>query len=142
MSSTAGSNRSFAKRGFAPWADPAAQPLLRIEGGRKRFCGFAAVDHLSLDIYQGEFFALLGPAGCGKTTLLRLVAGFERPDHGRIALDGVDLTPVPPYRRPRNTVFQSAVLFPHLNVEANVAFGLKQEHLAKTEIDQRVAEML
>ncbi len=130
------------KRGFAPWADPTERPLLRIEDLSKRFGGSAAVDQLSLDIYQGEFFALLGPYGCGKTTLLRLIAGFERPDSGRILLDGVDLAAVPPYRRPVNMMFQNYALFPHLNVEANVAFGLKQEGLPKTEIAQRVADML
>jgi putrescine transport system ATP-binding protein len=130
------------KRSFAPWADPTERPLLRIEDLSKRFGGSAAVDQLSLDIYQGEFFALLGPSGCGKTTLLRLIAGFERPDSGRILLDGVDLADVPPYRRPVNMMFQNYALFPHLNVEANVAFGLKQEGLAKTEIAQRVADML
>jgi putrescine transport system ATP-binding protein len=130
------------KRSFAPWADPTERPLLRIEDLSKRFGGTAAVDKLSLDIYQGEFFALLGPSGCGKTTLLRLVAGFERPDSGRILLDGVDLAAVPPYRRPVNMMFQNYALFPHLNVEANVAFGLKQEGLAKAEIAQRVADML
>ena len=130
------------KRSFAPWADPTERPLLRIEDLSKRFGGTAAVDKLSLDIYQGEFFALLGPSGCGKTTLLRLVAGFERPDSGRILLDGVDLAAVPPYRRPVNMMFQNYALFPHLNVEANVAFGLKQEGLAKAEIAHRVADML
>ena len=130
------------KRSFAPWADPTERPLLRIEDLSKRFGGSAAVDQLSLDIYQGEFFALLGPSGCGKTTLLRLIAGFERPDLGRILLDGVDLAAVPPYRRPVNMMFQNYALFPHLNVEANVAFGLKQEGLAKAEIAQRVADML
>jgi putrescine transport system ATP-binding protein len=130
------------KRSFAPWADPTERPLLRIEDLSKRFGGSAAVDKLSLDIYQGEFFALLGPSGCGKTTLLRLIAGFERPDSGRILLDGVDLAAVPPYRRPVNMMFQNYALFPHLNVEANVAFGLKQEGLAKAEIAQRVADML
>jgi putrescine transport system ATP-binding protein len=130
------------KRSFAPWADPTERPLLRIEDLSKSFGGSAAVDKLSLDIYQGEFFALLGPSGCGKTTLLRLIAGFERPDFGRILLDGVDLATVPPYRRPVNMMFQNYALFPHLNVEANVAFGLKQEGLAKAEIAQRVADML
>ena len=130
------------KRSFAPWADPTERPLLRIEDLSKRFGGNAAVDKLSLDFYQGEFFALLGPSGCGKTTLLRLIAGFERPDSGRILLDGVDLAAVPPYRRPVNMMFQNYALFPHLNVEANVAFGLKQEGLAKAEIAQRVADML
>ena len=130
------------KRSFAPWADPTERPLLRIEDLSKRFGGSAAVDQLSLDIYQGEFFALLGPSGCGKTTLLRLIAGFERPDSGRVLLDGVDLAAVPPHRRPVNMMFQNYALFPHLNVEANVAFGLKQEGLAKAEIAQRVADML
>ena len=130
------------KRSFAPWADPTERPLLRIEDLSKRFGGSAAVDQLSLDIYQGEFFALLGPSGCGKTTLLRLIAGFERPDSGRVLLDGVDLAAVPPHRRPVNMMFQNYALFPHLNVEANVAFGLKQEGLPKAEIAQRVADML
>ena len=92
----------------------------------KRFGGTAVVDQLSLDIYEGEFFALLGPSGCGKTTLLRLIAGFEQPNAGHILLDGIDLAPVPPYRRPVNMMFQSYALFPHLSVEANVAFGLEQ----------------
>ena len=130
------------KRGFAPWLDASARPLLRLEGLSKRFRSGTAVDDLSLDIHQGEFFALLGPSGCGKTTLLRLIAGFGRPDAGRILLDGVDLAAVPPYRRPVNMMFQNYALFPHLNVEANVAFGLKQEGLPRTEIDQRVADML
>ena len=130
------------KRGFAPWAEANVRPLLRVEGLSKRFGGFAAVDHLSLDVYEGEFFALLGPSGCGKTTLLRMIAGFERPAAGRILLDGVDLAPVPPYRRPVNMMFQSYALFPHLNVESNVAFGLRQEGLSKLEIARRVADML
>jgi len=138
----AGSNRGFAKRGFAPWADPGLAPLLRIEGVSKRFGDFTAVDRLSLDIYQSEFFALLGPSGCGKTTLLRLIAGFERPSSGRILLDGVDVAPVPPHRRPVNMMFQSYALFPHLNASANIAFGLKQEGLPKREIAERVAAML
>jgi putrescine transport system ATP-binding protein len=139
---TDGSTRGFAKRGFAPWADRSLTPLLRIEGVGKRFGGYAAVDNLSLDIYQGEFFALLGPSGCGKTTLLRLIAGFERSSAGRILLDGVDLAPVPPHRRPVNMMFQSYALFPHLTVEANVAFGLKQEGLPRAQIADRVADML
>ena len=140
--SDGGLTKRFAKRGFAPWADPLAQPLLRIEALRKRFAGFTAVEQLSLDIYQGEFFALLGPSGCGKTTLLRMIAGFEQPDAGRIVLDGVDLAQVPPYRRPVNMMFQNYALFPHLNVEDNVAFGLKQEGLPKPQIADRVADML
>jgi putrescine transport system ATP-binding protein len=130
------------KQAFAPWTDPTLRPLLRIEALSKRFGSFVAVDQLSLDIYEGEFFALLGPSGCGKTTLLRLIAGFERPNAGRIVLDGVDLVGVPPYRRPVNMMFQSYALFPHLTVEDNVAFGLKQEGLPKHEIAGRVADML
>jgi putrescine transport system ATP-binding protein len=141
------SSPGFAKRGFAPgltrpWADRNMQPLLRIEAVSKKFGEFAAVDQLSLEIFQGEFFALLGPSGCGKTTLLRLVAGFEQPSAGRILLEGLDLAPVPPHRRPVNMMFQSYALFPHLTVEANVAFGLKQEGLPKAEIAERVADML
>src|SRR5271166_6465079 len=132
----------FAKRGFAPWAERNLQPLLRIEAISKRFGEFSAVDQLSLDVFQGEFFALLGPSGCGKTTLLRLIAGFEQASSGRILLDGVDLASVPPHRRPVNMMFQSYALFPHLTVEANIAFGLKQEGLPKSEIASRVADML
>ena len=139
---SARSSSGFAKRGFEPWADRNLQPLLRIEVVSKRFGEFLAVNQLSLEVYQGEFFALLGPSGCGKTTLLRLIAGFEQPSTGRILLDGVDLTPVPPHRRPVNMMFQSYALFPHLTVEGNVAFGLKQEGLPKNEIATRVADML
>ena len=106
--------------------------MLRVEGLVKRFGATAVVDHLSLDIYEGEFFALLGPSGCGKTTLLRLIAGFERPNTGRMLLDGVDLAAMPPHRRPVNMMFQSYALFPHLTVEANIAFGLKQEGLDRS----------
>jgi len=139
---TVGSKGGLAKRDFAPWTDGALAPLLRIEGLTKRFGAYLAVDDLSLAIYPGEFFALLGPSGCGKTTLLRLLAGFERANAGRILLDGIDLLPVPPHRRPVNMMFQSYALFPHLTVAGNVAFGLKQEGLPKAQIAERVAEML
>jgi putrescine transport system ATP-binding protein len=115
---------------------------VRFDGVSKRFGPATAVERVSLDIFPGEFFALLGPSGCGKTTLLRLLAGLEAPDEGRIVLDGKDIAPVPPYRRPINMMFQSYALFPHLTVEGNVAFGLKQEKLAKAEIVARVEEML
>jgi len=134
--------RTRARRAFAPWADPAARPLVRFETVSKRFGGVTAVDQLSLDIYQGEFFALLGPSGCGKSTLLRLLAGFEMPEEGRVLLDGVDVTRVPPHRRPVNMMFQTYALFPHLTVEGNIAFGLKQDGLPKAEIASRVADML
>ena len=126
----------------APRSDPAAAPLVRFEAVSKRFSGVTAVDELSLDIFQGEFFALLGPSGCGKTTLLRLLAGLEMPDQGRVLLDGQDLASVPPHRRAVNMMFQSYALFPHLDVERNVAFGLKQDGLPKPEIAARVAAML
>jgi len=122
--------------------DPAVRPLVRFDGVSKRFGTATAVERVSLDIFSGEFFALLGPSGCGKTTLLRLVAGLEVPDEGRILLDGADLAAVPPYRRPINMMFQSYALFPHLSVEGNVAFGLKQEGLPKAEIATRVEQML
>ncbi|HEY6256950.1 MAG TPA: ABC transporter ATP-binding protein [Xanthobacteraceae bacterium] len=122
--------------------DPSAPPLVRFEAVSKRFAGVSAVEALSLDIFPGEFFALLGPSGCGKTTLLRLLAGLERPDAGRILLDGHDLASVPPHRRAVNMMFQSYALFPHLDVGRNVAFGLKQDGLPKVEIAARVADML
>src|SRR5258708_9089599 len=84
------------RRNFAPWADPSARPLVRFEGVSKRFSDVAALERVSLDIFEREFFALLGPSGCGKTTLLRLLAGLETPDDGRVLLDGADLAPVPP----------------------------------------------
>ena len=119
------------RKTFAPWSDAAARALVRFDGVSKRFAGIAAVERVSLDIFAGEFFALLGPSGCGKTTLLRLLAGFETPYEGRILLDGEDIARMPPYRRPVNMMFQSYALFPHPSVEGNVAFGLKQERLAR-----------
>src|SRR5260370_41836697 len=130
------------RRTFAPWTDPTARALVRFDGVSKQFAAVAAVERVSLDIFAGEFFALLGPSGCGKTTLLRLLAGLDTPDEGRILLDGEDSAPIPPYRRPINMMFQNYALFPHLTVEGNVAFGLKQEGLAKAEIMTRVEEML
>jgi putrescine transport system ATP-binding protein len=101
-----------------------------------------AVDDVSVDIYQGEFFSLLGGSGCGKSTLLRMLAGFETPDSGQIFIDGMDVTRMPPYLRPVNMMFQSYALFPHLTVAQNVAFGLKQEGLPKAQIEERVKAML
>jgi spermidine/putrescine transport system ATP-binding protein len=108
----------------------------------KRFDDVTAVDGISVDIPAGEFFSLLGPSGCGKTTTLRMIAGFERPDAGRILLDGRDMAQTPPHKRPVNTVFQSYALFPHLNVADNVAFGLRFQGVGKAEARDRVASAL
>jgi putrescine transport system ATP-binding protein len=123
-------------------SDAGAQPLVRIEGVTKRFGELAAVDDVSLDIQKGELFAILGSSGCGKTTLLRMLAGFEHPTGGRILIDGVDMTDVPPYERPVNLMFQSYALFPHMTVEQNVAYGLRKEGVPAPQIRERVAEML
>jgi len=130
------------RRNFDPWNDPSARPLIEFDHVVKTFGDFNAVDDLSLDIYTREFFALLGPSGCGKSTLLRMLAGFEAPTSGDIRLGGQSLTGVPPYRRPLNMMFQSYALFPHMSVESNIAFGLKQDGMARSEISDRVAEML
>lgn len=125
-----------------PWRDPAADPFLRIEGVTKRFEGYVALDAVTLPIYRGELFALLGASGSGKSTLLRCLAGFIEPDAGRIVLDGQDLAGVPPYERPINMMFQSYALFPHMTVAQNIGFGLRQEGASKSVIADRVAEML
>jgi putrescine transport system ATP-binding protein len=130
------------RRSFAPWADPSAKPFISVRGVTKTFGNFTAVDDLSLNIYHREFFALLGASGCGKSTLLRMLAGFEQPTSGGIVLDGQDLAGTPPYRRPVNMMFQSYALFPHMTVEKNIAFGLRQEGMAKDQIADRVAQML
>jgi len=125
-----------------PWKEPGAQPYVRLEKLTKKFGDFVAVDDVSLNIYRGEIFCLLGGSGSGKTTLLRMMAGFERPTEGRIWIDGVDVTDTPPYERPVNMMFQSYALFPHMSVQNNVAFGLKQDKVTQGEIDDRVAEIL
>jgi putrescine transport system ATP-binding protein len=116
--------------------------MIRIDGLVKRFAGFAAVDGVSLEIAAGEIFCLLGPSGCGKTTLLRCIGGFETPDAGTVSLDGVDVTALPAWHRPVNTVFQNYALFPHLSVAANVGFGLETLALDKRARAARVGEML
>ena len=126
----------------APWRDPSAKAYVEIERVTKSFGEFKAVDDVSLKIYKGEIFCLLGASGCGKTTLLRMLGGFETPTSGRILIDGEDMTGVPPYERPVNMMFQSYALFPHMTVEQNVAFGLKQDGVRKNEIAERVATML
>jgi putrescine transport system ATP-binding protein len=123
-------------------AENKKSPLVRFEAVTKRFGSFTAIEALSLDIAHDEFFALLGPSGCGKTTLLRMLAGFETPSGGRIYLDGEDIVAVQPHRRPVNMMFQSYALFPHLTVEGNIGFGLRQESATRAEIAERVGEML
>jgi putrescine transport system ATP-binding protein len=115
---------------------------LQICGVTKDFDGVLAVNNVDLSIYQGEIFALLGASGCGKTTLLRMLAGFEIPSTGSILLDGQDLSALPPYQRPMNMMFQSYALFPHMTVEKNIAFGLKQDKLPKQQIADKVDEVL
>lgn len=128
--------------GFAPWKDPQKAPIVRFENVVKRFGDFVAVKDCTLDIYEREFFALLGPSGCGKTTLLRMLAGFEKPTSGRILVAGEDITDLAPYERPVNMMFQSYALFPHMTVEQNIGFGLKQEGHPKEHIATRVEEAM
>ena len=116
--------------------------FIRIKGVSKRFGDFIAVDNVDLDIEQGELFSILGGSGCGKTTLLRMLAGFEMPSSGTIEIDGVDVTTQAPYDRPVNMMFQSYAVFPHMNVTKNVAYGLRKEGVQRAEIDKRVDEML
>jgi spermidine/putrescine transport system ATP-binding protein len=108
----------------------------------KRYNDVVAVNGIDLHVTPGEFFTMLGPSGCGKTTTLRLIAGFERPDEGRILLDGTDMSRTPPHRRRVNTVFQSYALFPHKSVTDNVAFGLRYQRATKAEVKRRVAEAM
>jgi spermidine/putrescine transport system ATP-binding protein len=111
---------------------------VRLESVSKSFGEHRAVDEISLEVRDGEFFSLLGPSGCGKTTLLRMLAGFETPDQGRVIIAGKDMTHIPPYLRPVNTVFQNYALFPHMTVEQNIAFGLRMKKLPPEEIRKRV----
>ncbi len=125
-----------------PWLDIDAEPMVRVRGVTKKFGEITAVNNIDLDIYKGELFCLLGGSGCGKTTLLRMLAGFETPTSGSILIDGTDMSTVPPYERPTNMMFQSYALFPHMTVEKNIAFGLKQDKLPNDEIDHKVHEIL
>jgi spermidine/putrescine transport system ATP-binding protein len=117
-------------------------PSVRLDRVTKRFGDFTAVREMDLEIPAGQFFTMLGPSGCGKTTTLRMIAGFEDPSEGRVLLSGEDVTSLPAFRRPTNTVFQSYALFPHRNVEQNVAFGLQRQKVDKAEIRRRVGEEL
>src|SRR5882724_6996374 len=125
-----------------PWNDPAARPYVEVERITKSFGDFTAVNDVSLKIYKGEIFCLLGASGCGKTTLLRMLGGFETPTAGKILIDGIDMTDVPPYERPVNMMFQSYALFPHMTVEDNVGYGLRRLDLGAAERGKRVAEAL
>jgi spermidine/putrescine transport system ATP-binding protein len=116
--------------------------VIVLENLSRRYGDHLALENLNLTVGAGEFFSLLGPSGCGKTTTLRLIAGFDRPDQGRVLLQGRDMTRVPPHRRPVNLVFQNYALFPHLNVWDNVAFGPRSLRLPETDIRRRVGEVL
>lgn len=125
-----------------PWIKQTETPFIQIKNISKSFDGLAAVDNVSIDIYKGEFFALLGGSGCGKSTLLRILAGFETPDAGSITINGQDILNLPPSKRAINMMFQSYALFPHMNVRKNISFGLEQENLSKAEIAERVAHYI
>jgi putrescine transport system ATP-binding protein len=125
-----------------PWLDPNAVPQIAIEGMTKTYGGVTAVDNVSLRIFKGEMFALVGASGCGKTTLLRMLAGFAHPTSGRLLIEGVDMTDVPPHERPVNMMFQSYALFPHMTVEENVGYGLRLLPLEKSVKAKRVDEAL
>jgi putrescine transport system ATP-binding protein len=125
-----------------PWLDPAATAQILIDGVTKSYGSQTAVDNVTLSIYKGEMFALVGASGCGKTTLLRMLAGFAQPSSGRICIDGVEMGVVPPHERPVNMMFQSYALFPHMSVENNVGYGLRRLPLDKAVKRQRVQEAL
>jgi spermidine/putrescine transport system ATP-binding protein len=132
-------------RGEGHIADTTAvggEPDIRLEGVVKRFADTVAVAGLDLAIERGAFYALLGPSGCGKTTTLRMIGGFEDPTEGRVRVGGQDVTDLPPYKRDVNTVFQSYALFPHLDVQRNVSFGLERRKLDGGEVRRRVGEVL
>ena len=116
--------------------------FIQINGISKHFGNVKAVDDVSFSIKEGEFFSLLGPSGCGKTTLLRLLAGFEYPTNGNLLIDGSDITALPPDKRPTNMVFQNYAIFPHINVEQNIKFGLRKLGLTDDEIKKRVDDVL
>jgi putrescine transport system ATP-binding protein len=127
---------------LAPAPAQSPPPFVRIQGVTKTFGTFKAVDDVSFDIQKGEIFSLLGGSGCGKTTLLRMLAGFEEPTAGKVWIDGQDMTSVPAYDRPVHMMFQSYALFPHMTVEKNIGYGLKHEPMTKAQRADRVREML
>ena len=123
-------------------AQAQAQPQIEIRGLVKRYGPLVALNNIDLTIHRGELFSLVGSSGCGKTTLLRSLAGFVRPDAGQILIAGRDMAPLEPYERPVNMMFQSYALFPHMSVEDNIAFGLRRERLDRGDIRRRVGEAL
>jgi putrescine transport system ATP-binding protein len=131
--------KPFADR---PWLDPNAKPQIVMEAVAKTYGAFTAVDNVNLAIYKGEMFALVGASGCGKTTLLRMLAGFARQSGGTISIDGVEMSAVPPHERPVNMMFQSYALFPHMTVEHNVGYGLKRLPLDSATRKRRIQEAL
>ena len=125
-----------------PWLDPNAQPQVVIDGVCKTYPGVTAVDNVGLRIFKGEMFALVGSSGCGKTTLLRMLAGFTQPTAGQITIDGAVMNEVPPHQRPVNMMFQSYALFPHMTVESNVGYGLRRMALEPAVRQQRIQAAL
>lgn len=124
------------------WQDVNASPYIQIKNITKSHGNLSILKNISLDIYRGEFFSLLGESGCGKSTLLRIISGLDEPTSGEILIDGINIINTPPYSRPVNMMFQSYALFPHMTVKQNIVFGLKNDKLSKSEIDNRVREML
>src|SRR5277367_6362262 len=137
--SVAAAPKSIADR---PWLDPDAKPQIVIESVNKTFGAFTAVDGVNLRVFKGEMFALVGASGCGKTTLLRMLAGFETPSSGRIMIEDVDMTHVPPHERPVNMMFQSYALFPHMTVEDNIGYGLRRMALDGSARLKRIQDAL
>ncbi|MGO9803330.1 MAG: ABC transporter ATP-binding protein [Steroidobacteraceae bacterium] len=125
-----------------PWLDPNATPQIVIDGVSKSYGAFTAVDNVNLGIFRGEMFALVGASGCGKTTLLRMLAGFAEPSSGRILIDGTPMSGVPPYERPVNMMFQSYALFPHMTVERNVGYGISRMKMDAATRRSRIQEAL
>jgi putrescine transport system ATP-binding protein len=125
-----------------PWLDPSAKPQIVIDGVVKAYGNFTAVDNVNLQIYKGEMFALVGASGCGKTTLLRMLAGFARQSSGSISIEGVEMSTVPPHERPVNMMFQSYALFPHMSVERNVGYGIKRLPMDAATRKKRIQEAL
>jgi spermidine/putrescine transport system ATP-binding protein len=126
----------------SPGVLPVSDAVIELDHVRKDFGNFVAVEHADFGIDRGEFFAMLGPSGCGKTTTLKMIAGFEQPTFGRVMLEGVDVSRVPPYKRNVNTVFQQYALFPHMTVADNVRFGPRAKKIAKRDYEDNVAKML